>query len=66
MNSTSIFMQFIDIAMLCQQLAGQPVWQVQNSPITEDLISVSFADTSHGWAISPNGSIIRENGSPAK
>lgn len=58
MNSRSIFMQFIAIAMLCQQLAGQPVWQVQNSPITEDLISVSFADTSHGWAISPNGSII--------
>ena len=36
-------------------ISGQPAWQGQTSPIQDDLISVSFADTLNGWAVSDSG-----------
>jgi hypothetical protein len=37
---------------------SQPDWHVQTSPVVEDLISVSFADTVNGWAVSDSGTVI--------
>ncbi len=40
------------------EILGQPTWNSQISPILEDLVSVSFPDTSYGWAISSTGTLI--------
>jgi photosystem II stability/assembly factor-like uncharacterized protein len=40
-------------------VSGQPRWHVQTSPVAEDLVSVSFADTLNGWAVSRAGKVIR-------
>jgi len=44
--------------LLCIAVSGQPDWQVQTSPIQDDLVSVSFADSLNGWAVSDSGTVI--------
>jgi photosystem II stability/assembly factor-like uncharacterized protein len=39
--------------------SGQPGWYLQTSPLQEDLVSVSFADTLNGWAVTGNGTVIQ-------
>jgi len=53
-----ISLQILACGLLLQQLSGQPAWRIQDSPLEEDLISVSFADSSFGWAISSKGKIL--------
>ncbi len=40
-------------------ITAQPVWHLQDCPIDEELISVSFIDTLNGWVISENGVVLR-------
>lgn len=44
---------FYSYNLLCQ-----PTWHFQAAPVQEDLISVSFADSIYGWAISESAQII--------
>ncbi|MBN1131918.1 MAG: T9SS type A sorting domain-containing protein [Bacteroidales bacterium] len=46
------------IILLPFTLSGQPAWQAQTSPVQEDLVTVSFASTTSGWAASATGTII--------
>ena len=59
MRLCDILLQVFLAGCLCSQLNSQPAWHLQNAPISEDLISVSFADTLYGWAASANGTVIR-------
>ncbi len=43
---------------LITNLCAQITWQEQSAPISENLISVCFADTSHGWIASDNGTVL--------
>ena len=45
-------------AILPMQALGQPEWQAQQSPVQDDLVSVSFADTLNGWAVTASGTVI--------
>lgn len=38
---------------------GQLTWYEQDSPVSVDLISLSFTDTNRGWAIGHYGEVIR-------
>jgi photosystem II stability/assembly factor-like uncharacterized protein len=53
-----ICLLILAFGFLLQQLSGQPAWYIQESPVEEDLLSVSFADSSFGWAATSNGKII--------
>ncbi len=50
--------------VLCVAVASaQLTWQEQSAPTGEDLISVCFTDTAHGWIASENGIVLyTENG----
>ena len=37
---------------------GQDTWQTQNSPVAANLLSVSFADSLHGWIAADNGILL--------
>lgn len=37
---------------------AQMTWQAQSAPVSEDLISVCFVDTVHGWIASENGTVL--------
>ncbi len=39
-------------------VSGQPDWHLQTSPVSNDLVSVSFADSLNGWAVSDTGTVI--------
>jgi photosystem II stability/assembly factor-like uncharacterized protein len=41
---------------LCLQ--GQLTWQTQSAPVNENLISVCFSDTAHGWIATDNGTVL--------
>jgi photosystem II stability/assembly factor-like uncharacterized protein len=49
---------------VCLQLAcplclqGQLTWQIQGAPVNENLISVCFSDTAHGWIATDNGTVL--------
>ena len=51
-------LQIAVYCLLIQQVTGQPTWQSQESPVVEDLISVSFSDSIFGWAVTKNGKVI--------
>lgn len=38
---------------------AQSTWQTINSPVTEDLISLSFTDETHGWILSEEGTLLK-------
>jgi len=38
---------------------AQATWQTINSPVTEDLISLSFTDETHGWILSEEGTLLK-------
>ena len=38
--------------LLSLAVSGQPDWQKQISPVPDDLVSISFADSVNGWAVS--------------
>lgn len=40
---------------------AQSSWQIVNSPIAEDFVSVCFIDELHGWIISETGTIVSTN-----
>jgi photosystem II stability/assembly factor-like uncharacterized protein len=44
--------------LLSLTVSGQPGWYAQTSPIQSDLVSVSFADSVNGWAVSDSGTVI--------
>ena len=44
--------------MLSLVVTGQPAWHKQISPVPGDLVSVSFADSVNGWAVSDSGTVI--------
>jgi photosystem II stability/assembly factor-like uncharacterized protein len=41
---------------LCLQ--GQLTWQTQGAPVNENLISVCFSDTAHGWIATDKGTVL--------
>ncbi len=44
-------------------VSAQNVWQTQSSPVSSDLVSVSFTDNLHGWIATDDGNILfTENG----
>jgi|GEM_PF-5161719 len=44
-------------------VSAQNVWQIQNSPVSSDLVSVTFVDNLHGWIATETGNILfTENG----
>ena len=45
------------ISIVCAT-SGQPDWHVQTSPLDKNLVSVSFGDTLHGWAVTDSGTVI--------
>ena len=53
----TFFFIFLTI-ILPLAIFGQPDWHVQTSPIQDDLVSVSFADSVNGWAVSDSGTVI--------
>lgn len=57
LRKTSFFI-FLTI-ILPLAIFGQPDWHVQTSPIQDDLVSVSFADSVNGWAVSDSGTVIQ-------
>jgi photosystem II stability/assembly factor-like uncharacterized protein len=52
----AIFLTLLAIVPLV--VSGQPAWHMQTSPVQEDIVSVSFADTLNGWAVTANGTVI--------
>jgi photosystem II stability/assembly factor-like uncharacterized protein len=40
-------------------LLSQPAWHAQTSPVEEDLVTVSFASPSCGWAATRTGTVIQ-------
>jgi photosystem II stability/assembly factor-like uncharacterized protein len=51
-------------AMLTLYLSqAQGSWHIVNSPVDENLISICFIDTDHGWIISETGTIISTSNS---
>jgi photosystem II stability/assembly factor-like uncharacterized protein len=58
MKRRFLFLLLLPAGIFFQHLSGQPSWQVQNSPVSGDLIAVSFVDTSYGWAVTNEGMMI--------
>jgi photosystem II stability/assembly factor-like uncharacterized protein len=58
MKSRKTLIVIIFAFIIPSVLNSQPAWQVQTSPVGEDLVSVSFADTVNGWAVSGTGTVI--------
>ena len=55
--------KILQLAILFQiffvaNVQSQSTWQTQSAPVSTDLISVCFTDTSHGWIASENGMIL--------
>lgn len=58
MKLVKTFSAFLLTILLPPIVSGQPDWHVQTSPIQDDLVSVSFADSLNGWAVSDSGTVI--------
>ncbi|KPL12082.1 MAG: hypothetical protein AMS26_18760, partial [Bacteroides sp. SM23_62] len=58
MKVPEIYLIIICAILLPLLASGQPDWHVQTSPVMDDLVSVSFADTLNGWAVSDTGIVI--------
>ncbi len=58
MKLRKTFFVIFSTIILPLAIFGQPDWHVQTSPIQENLVSVSFADSVNGWAVSDSGTVI--------
>lgn len=58
MKFKKTFFVIFSTIILPLAIFGQPDWHVQTSPIQENLVSVSFADSVNGWAVSDSGTVI--------
>jgi len=58
MKLRKTFVAVIYAILLPLLASSQPDWHVQTSPVQDDLVSVSFADTLNGWAVSDSGTVI--------
>lgn len=45
-------------AFIIVNIHAQMTWHAQSAPVSEDLISVCFVDTVHGWIASENGTVL--------
>ncbi len=59
--NTLLSVWFLMVAI--SDVSAQNVWQTQSSPVSSDLVSVSFTDNLHGWIATDDGNILfTENG----
>ena len=58
MHSKELFIAICCCLGIHGLLFSQPTWHTQTSPVTDDLVTVSFASITSGWAATNNGKII--------
>ncbi len=63
MKRKILFIKFLVLIASVLKLSGQDAWQVQNSPIEENLVSVWFIDSLNGWIASEDGVILHTTNS---
>jgi photosystem II stability/assembly factor-like uncharacterized protein len=58
MTRLSLLFSFLFQLFFFAGMHAQTTWQAQSAPVSENLISVCFVDTVHGWIASENGDIL--------
>lgn len=54
-----ILTTFVTSFLIILNCMAQPAWHKVDSPVTEDLISISFTDEMHGWILSVEGTVLK-------
>ena len=58
MKRNAFFCSFFFLLTTFSYINAQYFWQTQYSPVTSDLVSVSFTDINHGWIATEDGTIL--------